>query len=184
MAGISYSFPSYGAATLQLLLSSQCFRHWSRNVVTFSLRHLCPIFFEITNCTGRFTSSRSPSFAFIQLLYHNNCAISWEQLLSTFFHFADNNAFVLSPRQISCIFYQYGYLACFSTTGTSHISLRQVSWRISALQVHGIFPHVRCHIFYHDRYIVYFTKTNILHIFPPLRNIKISVLLILRHVFW
>jgi len=158
MAGISYSFPSYTAATLQPLLSSQCFRHWSRNVVTVSLRHLSPIIFEITNCTGRFTSSRFLSFAFIQILYHNNYAISWEQLISTFFHFADHSAFVLSPRQISCIFHQCGYLACFSTTGTSHSSLRQISWHISALHVHGIFQHVR--------YVTYFTTTDISYISP------------------
>jgi hypothetical protein len=48
------------------------------------------------------------------------------------------------------VFHQYGYLAFFSTTGTSHIRLRHIFY-----------------IFYHDRYIAYFTKTNILHIFPP-----------------
>jgi len=48
--------------------------------------------------------------------------------------------------------------ACFNTTGTSHISLRQISWHISALQVHGIFQH--------DRYVTYFTTTDVSHISP------------------
>jgi hypothetical protein len=60
--------------------------------------------------------------------------------------------------RVSCIFHQYGYLACFNTTGTSHISLRQISWHISALQVHGIFQH--------DRYVTYFTTTNVSHFSP------------------
>jgi hypothetical protein len=53
----------------------------------------------------------------------------------------------LSPRQVSYMFHRYGYLACFSTTGTSLIS------HVSARQVHRLF-----HTLQHDRYIAYFTR--------------------------